>query len=159
MPKLLFLGGPPGIGKTTVAPLLAAALEPCAWVDADDLWRIHPFAMTDAAKQMVESNIVHVLGGFLRAGYPRVFMTWVLHRSDLIERLLEPLQVEAAQVVHLTAEPACLRARLASRPEQPSASRALERLAQIQALPYAKLDTTELSPLQVAAELQRIWIG
>jgi hypothetical protein len=108
---------------------------------------------------MVESNIVHVLAGFLRAGYERVFLIWVLHHRDLIERLLAQLEphAEPPQVVHLVAEPDCLRGRLQRREPARDPSLALDRLEQIRALQYAKVDATQLSAEQVADELRRFW--
>ena len=51
MPELVFLGGPPAVGKSTVAPLLAKSLGDCAWLDGDDVWRMSLFASpTDAAR-------------------------------------------------------------------------------------------------------------
>ena len=159
MTTLLFLGGPPAVGKTTVAPLLAKRLEPCAWLEADDLWRIVPWEVTPKTRALVESNVTSVLREFLRAEYDHVFLTWVLHREDLVERLLAPLRplAEATHVVHLTASPAALEARLA---EEPSRDRsldvALERLSQIEALPYPKVDTSSLEPSDVADRILRI---
>ncbi len=76
MQRLLLLGGPPGVGKTTVAPLLADRLAPCAGVEGDDLWRMSPTLITDRTRAMVESNIASVLTRFLAAGHEWVFLSW-----------------------------------------------------------------------------------
>jgi shikimate kinase len=154
---LLFLGGPPGVGKSTVAPLLAERLAPCAWVEADELWRMSPTVVSERTRRMVESNIVHVLREYLAAGYEHVFLSWVLHRHDLIERLMDAVPVSGSRhVVHLVATPDVLRARLASDPARGrSVARTLERLAQIEALPYPKLDTSASSPADVAERVFR----
>lgn len=153
MATLLFLGGPPAVGKSTVAPLLAERLAPCAWLEADDVWRISPWEVTAKTRALVESNITSVLRAFLEAGYDHVFLTWVLHREDLVERLLAPLRslAETTHIVHLIADSEILRARLAEEPARGRLPiRALERLRQVEALPYPKVDTSRLSPSDVA---------
>jgi gluconate kinase len=162
MRRLLLLGGPPGVGKTTVAPLLADQLAPCAWVDGDDLSRMSPVGITDRARRMVESNIVHVLQEFLAADYEHVFLCWVLHRRDLIERLVHAVGVQPddVEVVHLVATPDTIRSRLANRSSPFAAiDVALDRVAQIQRLPYAKVDTSTLTPAQVADRLAGLVTG
>jgi broad-specificity NMP kinase len=156
MPKLLFLGGPPAVGKTTVAPILAERLAPCAWLEADDVWRIFPWEVTPRTRALVESNVVHVLGRFLEARYEHVLLTWVLHREDLIERLLAPLRplADSTLVVHLTANGSVLRRRLAAEPTRGRLlGGALAKLSQIEALPYTKVDTSGSSPAEVADQI------
>ena len=158
MQHLLLLGGPPGVGKSTVAPLLAERLAPCAWVEADDLWRRAPELVDDRTRRMVESNIGHVLREYVAAEYPVVFLSWVLHRRDLIERLLAAIPVSGAKhVVHLTAAPEVLRARVGADPGRGrSLERALRRLEEIEALPYAKIDTSTSSPEEIAERVSRL---
>lgn len=150
MHRLLLLGGPPGVGKTTVAPLLADRLAPCAWVEGDELWRMSPTVITDRTRAMVEANIAGVLTQFLAAAYERVFLSWVLHRRDLVERILAATVTDGvdARVVHLVATPEVLQSRLAGRTT--SVAVALERLASIRALSYEQIDTTTLTPDEVA---------
>jgi len=153
MTALVFLGGPPGVGKTSVAPHLAERLSPCAWLEADDLWRIVPWEVNDETRALVEGNVIHVLRSFLQARYDYVLLTWVLHREDLVERLLAPLSslCQATSVIHLVSDESTLRTRIAREPgRRRSPDRALQRLSQIEALPYAKVDTSSLSPEQVA---------
>lgn len=139
-----------------MAPLLAVQLAPCAWVDADDLWRMHPFEVTPQTKAIVESNLIHHLQQFLRAGYPQVFAIWVLHRQDLIDRLLAPLEslATSTHVIHLSAEEDILRQRIAEEPDRGRPiERALLRRTQIEQLPYAKIRTDDRTPAQVAAQV------
>ena len=159
MAKLLLLGGPPAVGKTTVAPLLAERLAPSAWLDADDVWRIFPFEVTDRTRALVEANVVHVLRGFIEARYEYVLLTWALHREDLIQRLLAPLAAatKTAHVIHLVADPSVLQARLEAEPERGrSPARAHDRSARIATLPYPKVDTSQLTPQEVAERILRM---
>ncbi len=153
MSTFTLIGGPPGVGKTTMAPLLADKLQPCAWIDADDLWRIHPFEVTAQTKRIVESNLIHNVRQFLEGGYQHVFAIWVLHRRDLIERLVEAVQPLSTStlVIHLTAPADVLRHRVEQEPQRGRAmERALERLGEVDALPYPKIQTGRLMPAQIA---------
>lgn len=153
MPELIFLGGPPGVGKSTVAPLVARELADSAWLDGDDVWRIHPLEVTPRSRGIVERNITSCLQTFLQARISYVLLAWVLHRQDLIERLLAPLRAhsEAVHVLHLVARPPVLSSRCAAESQKIRlASRARDRLFQIQSLPYPKIDTSDLTPGQAA---------
>src|SRR5262245_32837179 len=139
--QLVLIGGPPAVGKTRVLAHLERILERCACLDADEVWRIHPFEVTDATRALAERNITAVLRSYLESEYPIVVATWVLHRADLIERLLGNLAgaYQSARVLHLVASRESIEARLASEPERGRRlDHALERLEQIQALPYPK---------------------
>jgi gluconate kinase len=160
--RLLLLGGPPGVGKTTVAPLLAERLQPCAWVDGDDLWRMSPTRITDRARRMVESNIVHVLREFLHVGYENVFLCWVLHRREIVERILRAVSPDrcTVSVIHLVATPEILRTRIESNAlVGRSLETAHDRLALIQSLPYERVDTSAATPAEVADRVAAVVLG
>jgi stage III sporulation protein SpoIIIAA len=71
---LVLLGGPPGVGKTTTLRRLPHLFERCALLDADDVWRVHPFEVTDSTRSIAEGNVIAVLRGFLEARYPIVVL-------------------------------------------------------------------------------------
>ncbi len=79
MRKLIFVGGAPEVGKSAVMRELLTQLDGAVWLDADDVWRMHPFIVSDATKSMVERNIQFVLRSFLESGFSYIFLTWVLH--------------------------------------------------------------------------------
>ena len=137
MTRLVFIGGPPGVGKTSVARELAQRIPDCAWLDGDDVWRIHPFDPTESRKRMVERNISFVLRGFLAEGIGTVLLSWVLHRRDLIDRLVDSLGTTQFELhlFTLLSSPDVLRARFESDPDRGVLDeRALERLRQCAAL-------------------------
>jgi len=97
MTKLVFIGGTPGIGKSTVADVLLGRLGNSVWLDGDDLWRMQPFTANEVTENMVEESIQFVLRSFLRSGFAYVFFTWVLHTQGIVDRLLKGLACEPFQ--------------------------------------------------------------
>lgn len=153
MSKLILIGGPPGIGKTTVAHLLWNELEHCAWLEGDAVWKIRPFSVTPASKRLAEANITAVLRNYLESGYAHVLLSWVLHRLDLIQRLVAPLEGLAKEVHQFTlvATPEVLRKRFELDPKRGRFSTLpLWRLEEAASLPTRQIDTTSLSPSEVA---------
>ena len=94
MAKTLYLiGGPMGVGKTTVGQTLKKQLGNCAFLDGDWCWDADPFIVTDETKRMVQDNIVYLLNNFLRcSAYETVIFGWVMHQREIIDGLLEQLQ-------------------------------------------------------------------
>jgi hypothetical protein len=151
--KLILLGGPPGIGKTTVAHLLWHELDHCAWLEGDAVWQIRPASLTPASKRLAEANVTAVLRNYLEAGYAHVLLSWVLQRTDLIQRLIAPLEELAEEVYHFTlvATPEVLRERFERSPKRGRFSHLpLWILEEAVSLPTRQIDTTGLSPSQVA---------
>jgi predicted kinase len=151
--ELILLGGPPAIGKTTVARLVWHELEHCAWLEGDAVWTIRPFEVTRITTQLAEANITTVLGNYLESGYAHVLFSWVLHRQDLIDRIVAPLDDLTAKVhlFTLVATPAVLRERFESDLGRgPISDLALQRLEEAASLPTHQIDTTALSPSEVA---------
>ena len=101
MSKLVLIGGPPAVGKSSALAYLERAFERCACLDADDAWRVHPLEVNDATRAIAERNIIAVLRGYLEAGYPLVFLTWVLANPQLIDHLLHGLLLKLKQIEEL----------------------------------------------------------
>ena len=57
MTNLVFIGGAPGVGKSTVANELLSRAGNSVWLDGDDLWRVQPFIVNEVTKDMVEKNM------------------------------------------------------------------------------------------------------
>jgi len=156
-PKLVFITGAPGVGKNTVARLVFARLDGCAWLDGDDVWRMNPFVVDDRTIRIVEANITFVLRSYLAAGFRHVIFTWVLHRQDIIDRLvagLEGLEHDLS-IFTLVCDEATLAERRGRRNpgDAQRVGLAFERLRQSRELATPKIDTTGRTPEEAAEEI------
>ena len=153
---LILLTGAPSIGKSTVARELLGRLNSAAWLDGDDVWRINPFSVNTLTKALVERNICCILRNYLEAGLSWVILSWVLHRQEIIDRLLFAL----ADVEHecyafaLVADEAALCQRYAEDARRdPLSAPPLDRLRQSRETNTIQIDTTNKTPQEVAAEV------
>ena len=153
MPKLIIINGAPGVGKSTVARLVFARLPNAAFLDGDDVWQINPFEVTERTKAIVQRNIPFVLRGYLEAGYDYVILAWVMHQQVIIDWLLKQLQDLdfGLRVFTLIAEEETAQARWRESSGQQGTSKVVsDRLRQSLGLNTTKIDTTHLTPAQVA---------
>ncbi len=92
MKDLVFINGPMGVGKSTVAQPLKKMLAPCVYLDGDWCWDMHPFVANQLNRVMVLDNAAYLLNQFLRnPGYQRVIFTWVMQYEDIMKGLLEKI--------------------------------------------------------------------
>jgi hypothetical protein len=156
MSQVILIGGPPAVGKSTVLAHLQRRLERCACLDADDVWRVKPFDVAEPYGALFGRNVNAVLRGYLEARLPLVFVSWVFANPELVKRVLDGVAglYESHRLVYLVASPEALGARHRADPGRARlVDYGLAKLAQIQALPEPKLDTTGLSPEGVADRL------
>lgn len=152
-PRLIVISGAPGVGKSVVASHLCRMLDECAWLDGDDVWRIHPFRVDAERVALAERNIVAVLRNYLSNGCAHVILTWVLHRQEIIDRILSGLEGIPfdGSLFTLVCDERTLESRWrASHSGHADVELALRRLRESAALDTTHIDTTELSPEQVA---------
>ncbi|MEM7020889.1 MAG: hypothetical protein AAF512_26550 [Pseudomonadota bacterium] len=159
MSKLVLIGGPPGVGKSSTLNYLPSFFEHCACLDADEVWRVHAPEINHALRPVAIRNITAVLRGYREAGIPYVFMAWPLANPDIIKELRAKLDshYESVQVLHLIAAPQMLEMRCKSEPTLArNPEYALEKLRQIRSLPYQKVDTTMMSKKSVAERIAEL---
>lgn len=142
--RLVFISGPPGVGKSTILAHVAESLPSAAWLDGDDVWKIRPFRVDEGTKMQVEGNIAGVLRGHLRAGFETVLLGWVLHRGDLVARLSTLVGRSPDKVLGLVCRPEVLVARREGRGEHHH-ERALQRLEEVRETCPRSIDTSDLS--------------
>ena len=158
MKTLYLIGGPMGVGKTSVSRALQKLLPDNVFLDGDWCWDMEPFTVTGETKAMVLDNICHVLNNFLRcSAFQNVIFCWVMHRQEILDGILSRLDKTGWQVVaeSLVCSPEALEDRIrkdvAAGLRQPDViARSLERLEQYGELNTKNLDTTDMTPEQTA---------
>lgn len=161
MKQLYLIGGPMGVGKTTVGQTLKTMLPGSVYLDGDWCWDAHPFQVTEGTKAMVLDNICHLLTNFLKQPeYAHVIFCWVMDEQSILDALLARLPTEECRVhlVSLVAQPQTLAQRVdgdirRGLREPGDGERSLARLPRYAALPTKKLDTTGKTPEQVVKEI------
>lgn len=161
MKTLFLIGGPMGVGKTTVCRHLKQTLSGSVFLDGDRCWDANPFLVNEETKAMVLDNICHLLNNFLRcAAYETVIFCWVMHEQRIIDTILSRLDTGNCVVkcVSLTADSASLRNRImadiAQGTRAPDAlDRSLARLPLYAGLSTIQIDTTGKSAEEVCREI------
>jgi thymidylate kinase len=150
--KLVLLGGPTGVGKSTTLKLLENRLPRLALLDADDVWRVSDEMAVEGNRSTAISNVIRVLQGYVEAGSETTILAWVFARSLLYEPVIAGMKdtVDAIHQIYLVASPEALHQRLGARSSLERLDYSISRLELIQRLPYPKIDTTDRSPIEVA---------
>ena len=161
MKRLILIGGPMGVGKTTVCKELMERLAPAAFLDGDWCWYMSPFLVNDETKAMVKDNITAVLDRYLQSPeLENVIFGWVLHEQEILDELLSRLHTNGVdvKVVTLMCTEKTLRQRLqrdvlTGLREKSVIERAVDRLACCEKLPYTKIWTDGLSVGEVVGRV------
>lgn len=155
MARLILLGGPTGVGKTTVLRKLQDCAPGIAVLDADDVWRVSADIGIPENRDIAIGNVVAVMRGYFNAGCETGILSWVFARSQLYQTVLDGLGdlVDTTEMIYLISTPEALKSRLLERREPQKLAYSLTRLELIQALPFPKLDTTDLKPDEVARHI------
>ncbi len=166
MKRLYFIGGPMGVGKTTVCRELQRRLDHSVFLDGDWCWDGNPFQVTEETRAMVTENICFLLNNFLRcSAYDHVIFCWVLHQQTILDGLLSRLDTRECRVraVSLLASPEALAARMESdvqkgRRDGRALERSLRYLPLYAALDTDKLDVSRLTPGEAAERILEGWL-
>lgn len=150
--RLILLGGPTGVGKTTALASLRNRLSNSALLDADDVWRVSAELAVAENRDIAIGNVISVMRGYFAAGCQTGILSWVFARASLYQPVLDGLSdlVEASEMLYLICSPQALESRLLARGEPEKLAYALSRLELINELPFPKLDTSDLEPEEVA---------
>jgi len=152
MRRLILLGGPPGVGKSTLLELLTARLPKSAALDADDVWRVSDDMASDATRRFAISNVTSVMRGYFEGGCELGILAWVFARAELYQPVLDSLSgvVDHSLLIHVVASPETLERRLVARGDPEKLPYARTRLELIRQLPFPRIDTSDLSPTTAA---------
>ena len=156
-PKLIMIGGPPWVGKTTCARELFTSLDNSAWLDGDDVWRVNPFSVQDPRLRNSDKNMAFVLNTYLESQFDYVIFSSVVLTDKLITRgILDAISVREYDMLFfiLTASPQVLLSRSQERDNvtSPDPRFSVAALAQ----DAIQIDTTALTPVDVAAKILSI---
>jgi broad-specificity NMP kinase len=150
--KLIFIGGPPGVGKSTAAGLLFEELNNAAWLDGDDVWRMNPFVVNEKTISLVENNVRYVLNSFIQSEVHHIIFTWVLHTEAIATSLLSGIDLSEYEFSHftLTSSYDVLEQRIASDVgRKTDTAIARDRLNQAKKLSTIEIDTTDMTVVEV----------
>lgn len=164
MKQLFLIGGPMGVGKTTVCQQLKQKLPGSVFLDGDWCWDASPFQVTDETKGMVLDNITHVLNNFIRcSAYENIIFCWVMHEQSIIDTILKKLDLSDCCVrsISLIAGEKVVRERIASDIAKgirttDAMERSLARLPLYQKLNTIKIDTTGKSVQEICGEIRAL---
>src|SRR5262245_36449799 len=117
MPKLVLIGGPPAVGKSSVLRHLARLATPCAVLDPDALSPLEPRLLSDSEREAWVERVIAALGRALDT-HSLVFMGWVLANPLLVQRVLDGVagRYDSLARVYLVATPEALAARHRAEP-------------------------------------------
>lgn len=161
MKKIYIIGGTMGVGKTTVARIVAEKLSDSVFLDGDWCWDAHPFQVTDETKQMVLENICFLLNQFIHcSAYRNIVFCWVLHEQGIIDAILQNIDKTDCTIVNvsLMCDETELRKRLlkdveVGKRQQDVIERSVKRIPCYTTLDTVKVDTNGKDPVEVAEQI------
>lgn len=165
MKKLIFIGGPMGVGKTSVSKKLQEKLNKCVYLDGDWCWFTNPWILTESTKNMVIKNIAYLLNNYIECpDYDNVILSWVLYDNQIINDIKSRIKDSNYDFynISLIASENILIGRLNDdlnkgiRSEKIVIERSLERLKHYPYVDSIKIDTSLLSIDEICDKLLNI---
>ena len=161
MKNLIIIGGTMGVGKTATCRELQKILPRNVFLDGDWCWDMHPFVVTDETKAMVDSNIAHLLNGFLACSeFENVIFCWVLHEQHILDNLINALDLNGSttQCFSLVSTEQALVERLtrdiaAGKRGSDITERSVARISLYDELDTVKIDVSNISPAGAARRI------
>lgn len=92
MKKLIFIGGPMGVGKTTLAKELMKKMPNAVYLDGDWCWYTNPWILNEETRCIAAANAKDMLRRFIESNsYETIIFTWILHEDSIIKDLTDSL--------------------------------------------------------------------
>lgn len=167
MKNLIIVGGTAGVGKTTTCRELQRILPRNVFLDGDWCWDMRPFVVTEETKAMVESNIAHLLNGFLACSeFENVIFCWVLHEQYILDNLISVLNLNGCTIhcFSLVSTEQALVERLnrdiaAGKRDSDITERSVARIPLYDKLDTVKIDVSAISPADAARRITERMAG
>ena len=165
--KLYLIGGPMGVGKTTIGQFMKMQLNNCAFLDGDWCWNMDPFQVTAETKKMVIENICFLLNNFIHCPvYENIIFCWVMHEQTIVDNIISRLNTENCSIIKISL--ICTEKTLRERLEKDVAdgvrksdviARGLAYLPLYSKVGSVKIDTSEKTPEEVVEEIINVSDG
>jgi len=159
MKRLILVGGPMGIGKSTVGHILNELLTDSIYIEGDDGWIGIPFNLTEENKIKVINNITNSINDAFKS-YNTVILGWVMDKQETIDKLLSLIKCNDLTVksFSLISSLKVLTKRLNTDIKKGKRKidvidDSLRRLRIFDEVNSIKIDTSKLNPLEVANKI------
>lgn len=167
MKNLIIVGGTAGVGKTATCRELQRILPQNVFLDGDWCWDMRPFVVTEETKAMVESNIAHLLNGFLACSeFENIIFCWVLHYQYILDNLINALSLNGCTThcFSLVCTEQALVARLnrdiaAGKRDSDITGRSVAAIPLYDELNTVKIDVSTISPADAARRITERMAG
>lgn len=158
MKKLIMVGGPAGVGKTTVCKELFQSTPHSAWLDGDWCWMVNPYpGKTDEQKRYAEETFGRILDGYMNdENTTSVFFSWLMHSDfmfDLVTKQISHKNYALYKIVLVCEDAGVFVERMkrdGRRDEQVNGVVDMDAYRKIDA---CAIDVSKKTPLEVANEI------
>lgn len=159
MKHVYLIGGPMGIGKSTICNQLNQDLDHSVFLDGDWCWNMDPFVVNQDTKNMVLDNITHCMNNFIHTpGIENIIFCWVMHKQDIIDQIIQKLDTEGVDI-HLISliceKEELIKRMLIDRRDNQTIRRSLQYLELYKDLDTQKIDVTTLDVQKTIDKIKR----
>ena len=159
MKHVYLIGGPMGIGKSTICNQLNQDLDHSVFLDGDWCWNMDPFIVNQDTKNMVLDNITHCLNNFIHTpGIENIIFCWVMHKQDIIDQIIQKLDTEGVDI-HLISliceKDELIKRMLIDRRDNQTIRKSLQYLELYKDLDTQKIDVTTLDVQKTIDKIKR----
>lgn len=159
MKHVYLIGGPMGIGKSTICNQLNQDLDHSVFLDGDWCWNMDPFIVNQDTKNMVLDNITHCLNNFIHTpGIDNIIFCWVMHKQDIIDQIIQKLDTEGVDI-HLISliceKEELIKRMLIDRRDNQIIRKSLQYLKLYKDLDTQKIDVTTLDVQKTIDKIKR----
>lgn len=159
MKHVYLIGGPMGIGKSTICNQLNQDLDHSVFLDGDWCWNMDPFVVNQDTKNMVLDNITHCLNNFIHTpGIENIIFCWVMHKQDIIDQIIQKLDTEGVDI-HLISliceKEELIKRMLIDRRDNQTIRKSLQYLELYKDLDTQKIDVTTLDVQETIDKIKR----